>query len=397
MGAKYHDLGIGKQAVRLETVRMKDPFFTDNYGACKNGLDVLQVTVGKDKKDPQDMYEEWPQLKLFWDERGCLSFEGKEDFSRMFLRCLPLNKITGGGTVKNPRHGVRFANFSYADLMYSNLEYLTLKGCDFTGAYLHGANFRNTTLREANLDRTICYATDFREARFDATSFEEGVLLEHSYWDRFVPPLETTVKSDAYEKARKGICALSRLAVTKNKFEMMKHMDELDFVSMELQRLKEMRVDCDSWREFTDSWNALKGILEEKKLTSSKAISVIIEIFGLMDDQVESSKHDDNRQESKDICAALGMASQLYGIRGVAPSGLLLVVQTKLGRALRSKDFFPLLNQLSIEVNCIQQVISFRSQLVTGLQNGVLSIMIGATNYLSNLLLASDMYQDLTD
>lgn len=230
-----------------------------------------------------------------------------------------------------------------------------LKRANFKGAKLHGCNFTGSILHECELRGTECWSASFVDCHLKDAKFSNDrpggdcAFLDTAHftpiWRNLFGAPEMVEKGGAegYSLAGSGTVALTRLAWNSNASTLQEHQNELQFLLGQLDRLREVNVTSDNWQEFYDSWVALEGMYDI--FNSSTAKAAITHLFSGEKDATHGPRH------------ALGMAEQLYELRGKPPRGLLLQLTENVGRKLRiqkqhkdDKTYFEIVMEVSSDI-----------------------------------------------
>jgi len=330
-------------------------------------------------------WETCPDVFVRWDAQGKPTLSGK-DLSGCWLDDLDLSGLQSGRM-----------NLAFAHCHFTSFSRGWMKRGYFVGATLHGARFTNTGLYEATLAGSNCFEVDFEGADLSYVKWVDPRFGDTG-WLRFAhfTPSERSLpgapdsgppkaNSEGYAAAGDGFLAAARLAWRTKTATLERHRDELHFLLAELDRLRQIDVTASNWQEFYDSWAMLDDL--HSVFTSSAALHAIELLFSSGDaaDPATSTRH------------ALGMAKQLYSIRGKTPVGLLARLKGAVGRKLRiplhdggdgqsaPTTYFDIVMRLREEVNNIDTIIDMQGQFRTWINGAFLSLGIGVTNYFANI------------
>lgn len=346
------------------------------------GMDAVTTATAWGKVS----WEACPDVLVRWDAQGKPTFSGK-DLSGCWLKHVDLSGLH-----------TTCMNFEFAFCQFTSFAGGVVKRGSFAGASLHGARFTNTKVHEATFAGSNCFGVDFEGAdvsynKWVDPNFGDTGWLRKAHFTGTKRNLlgapdrpQTKANSEGYAAAGDGFLSAARLAWRTKTATLERHRDELHFLLAELDRLRQIDVTSENWQEFYDSWAMLDDL--HSVFTSSasrRAIELLFSAGRAADEEATSARH------------ALGMAKQLYSIRGETPVGLLTRLKGAVGRKLRiplednqgdqgaPKTYFDIVMGLREEVNNINTIIDAKSQFQTWINGAFLSLSIGVTNYFANI------------
>ena len=340
-------------------------------------------------------WEPAPDVRITWDAEGVPHYQGMLSgcmLSRLRLDGCKFYSFGGGNGQRRVRTSFRFANLRFASLRGANL-----KRCEFHGATCKGAIFADADLNEADFGGANLYSADFEKARFSECQFTSprygppGWLYEAIFSAEEenifgAPDMPADLGGSEYAAADDGLKALVKLAWRTSSSQLDLHDNELVFLLDELERLRQVNVTPETWREFHDSWVALNHLYD--KMNGNFVKEVIERLFSPGYGRADDAKPADDPKDTSDgSCEgsrgprrALGMSRAMYKIRGVAPRGLLVRLKDHVGRRLRTPEYFKIRLELSQERERIQAIVDTKSQALAIVYGLFLSVAIAVAN-----------------
>jgi hypothetical protein len=153
-----------------------------------------------------------------------------------------------------------------------------------------------------------------------------------------------------------GSFAMVHLASTCSRSKLTKHENELEYLKKELEKLKEMTTSEQTWRDVSESWQAILAL--NKSLDVERGAAVL---------QCIAS--------DEKLLKALGAAKTLYKVKGDVPSNLVMRLNDGAGAHIRTHAY-KYDKLISLELVRIQRVKDMQWKAVT---------LIGTANLLSRL------------
>jgi hypothetical protein len=181
--------------------------------------------------------------------------------------------------------------------------------------------------------------------------------------------LKTTLTATTqYEVSVGGLSGsfdMVRLASTCNRSKLTKHENELVYLKEELKTLKEMTTSEQTWRDVSESWQAILALLKSVEVERGAAVLQCI-------------------ASDEKLLKALGMAKTLYKIKGEAPSNLAMRLNDGAGGHICTHAY-KYDKLISLELVRIQRVKDMQWKAVTLVGSAVVATMIGTANLFSRL------------
>jgi hypothetical protein len=162
-----------------------------------------------------------------------------------------------------------------------------------------------------------------------------------------------------------GSFSMARLAWTCSRAKLTKHENELQYLKEELKKLKEMTTSDQTWRDLSESWQAILALSKSVDVERGRAVLQCI-------------------ASDEKLLQALGMAETLYKMKGDVPTDLVMELNDGAGAHIRSHAY-KYDKLISLELVRIQRVKDMQWKAVTLTGSGLVATMIGAANLLSRL------------
>eukprot|EP00964_Phaeocystis_antarctica_P105817 scaffold70798_cov64-Phaeocystis_antarctica.AAC.3 len=162
-----------------------------------------------------------------------------------------------------------------------------------------------------------------------------------------------------------GSFDMMRLAWTCSRAKLTKHENELEYLKKELEKLKEIVTSEQSWRDVSESWQAMLAMLKSVEVQRGSAVLQCI-------------------ASDEKLLKALGMAKALYDIQGEAPMEVVVRLNDGAGAHIRTHAY-KYDKLISLELVRIQRVKDIQWRAVTLTASAVVATMIGTANLLSRL------------
>ena len=162
-----------------------------------------------------------------------------------------------------------------------------------------------------------------------------------------------------------GSFGMARLAWTCSRAKLIKHENELEYLKEELKKLKEMTTSEHTWRDVSESWQAILALNKSLEVERGRVVLQCI-------------------ASDEKLLTALGMAETLYKIKGEVPTDLLMQLNDGPGAHIRTHAYK--YNKLiSQELVRIQRVKDMQWKVLTLIGSAFVATMIGVANLLSRL------------
>ena len=162
-----------------------------------------------------------------------------------------------------------------------------------------------------------------------------------------------------------GSFGMARLAWTCSRAKLTKHENELQYLKEKLKKLEEMTTSDQTWRDLSESWQAILALNKSVEVERGRAVLQCI-------------------ASDEKLLQALGMAETLYKIKGDVPTDLVMELNDGAGAHIRSHAY-KYDKLISLELVRIQRVKDMQWKVVTLTGSGLVATMIGAANLLSRL------------
>ena len=117
-----------------------------------------------------------------------------------------------------------------------------------------------------------------------------------------------------------GSFGMARLAWTCSRAKLTKHENELQYLKEELKKLKEMTTSDQTWRDLSESWQAILALSKSVDVERGCAVLQCI-------------------ASDEKLLQALGMAETLHKIKGDVPTDLVMELNDGAGAHIRSHAY----------------------------------------------------------
>jgi uncharacterized coiled-coil protein SlyX len=162
-----------------------------------------------------------------------------------------------------------------------------------------------------------------------------------------------------------GSFGMVRLASTCSRSKLTKHENELEYLKEKLKKLEEMTTSEQTWRNVSESWQAILALLKSVEVERGAAVLQCI-------------------ASDEKLLKALGMAKTLYKIKGEVPANLVMRLNDGAGGHICTHAY-KYDKLISLELVRIQRVKDMQWKAVTLGGSALVATMIGTANLLSRL------------
>ena len=162
-----------------------------------------------------------------------------------------------------------------------------------------------------------------------------------------------------------GSFGMARLAWTCSRARLTKHENELQYLKEELKKLKEVTTSDQTWRDLSESWQAILALSKSVDVERGRAVLQCI-------------------ASDEKLLGVLGMADAFSEAKDLDPNELVARLNNDAGAHIRTHayKYDKLISQELLRIRRVKEM-QWKALTLTG--SGFVAIMVGAANLLSRL------------
>ena len=235
-----------------------------------------------------------------------------------------------------------------------------------------GKSVRRFAKRLNHLEDALC--SEFRvyssaEAGANSKKLLQRLGLTGSRGGLYSKLLKTTLTAATqYEVSVDGFSGsfdMVRLAWTCSRAKLTKHENELEYLKEKLKKLEEMKTTEKTWRDVSESWQAVLAMIKTVEVERGSAVLQCI-------------------ASDEKLLKALGMAKTLYKIKGDVPTEVVIQLNDGAGAHIRTHAY-TYDKLISLELVRIQRVKDIQLRFIQLSATMIGATMIGTATLLSRL------------